>query len=629
MATVNKRPSLNQANKRDPYNNNSYGTLVDDDYRLVKLPVLDVNDFNNRIIRSYEEGTAEKDLSADEAVSRSLIPAGTATLRDFTNIAPDIPEYIPANCTGCMECVTLCPDTAILGKVVAESDWEKRLGNITDEADRETFRQQWSETRKYYDGPKKKGGEGGKFLIMIDPTKCKGCAECVTVCGDDALKMVTKNDQVMTSIRKSHRYFKEFGPSDERFINDNLLIDMMLKEQSHLYVGGAGSCAGCGEGTALRMLCAATGKKHGSDWGIVAATGCNTVYASTYPYNPYLVPWSNSLFENVASFGMGLRMRWDQKGWQDKPIWCLGGDGAIFDIGFQALSRLLASGLNVKVFVLDTQVYSNTGGQTSTATYTGQNAKMSMHGKVVAGKQERRKEIAQIAMMHPRTYVAQTTAAHINHFYRCVLEALEFDGPAVICCYTTCQPEHGVADNMATDQARLAVDTRAFPLLIYDPRKGEAIRERLSLQGNPAVNDDWYTNPKTVETVDFIDFARSEGRFSKHFDRDGNPSQTLLFAQQDRLENWHVLQELAGVGDKKTGKKPAKPAAKADAKDGNGSPQGFDVGTKIKYRDGSQWITGIVESVDPVVLSLDDDTEIRIPQAVLHNAISEGLVARQ
>jgi pyruvate/2-oxoacid:ferredoxin oxidoreductase beta subunit len=234
-------------------------------------------------------------------------------------------------------------------------------------------------------------------------------------------------------------------------------------------------------------------------------------------------------------------------GWADKPIWCIGGDGAMFDIGFQALSRMLASGMSIKVFVLDTQVYSNTGGQASTSTYTGQNTKMSVHGKTVGGKQERRKEIAQIAMMHPRTFVAQTTCAHINHFYKSVLGALEFDGPAIVTCYTTCQPEHGVGDNMAGDQARLAVDTRAFPLLIYDPRKGTKIRDCLSLQGNPATKDDWYVNPKTKETVTFIDFARSEGRFAKHFDRDGQPSETLLKAMEDRLENWHVLQELAGL----------------------------------------------------------------------------------
>jgi pyruvate/2-oxoacid:ferredoxin oxidoreductase beta subunit/NAD-dependent dihydropyrimidine dehydrogenase PreA subunit len=631
--------SMNAASERDPQNNNSYGTLEDSDYKFVNLPVLDVKDFNERIIRSYEDGTAEKELPADLTVARSLIPAGTATLRDFSYIAPEIPEYIADNCTGCMDCVTLCPDTAILGKVVGENAFANRLEKIP-ETDRDMFARQWSQPRKYYDGPKKKLGEGGKFNIIIDPSKCKGCAECVTVCDDDALKMIPKTDDVMSDIRRSHRYFKEFGPSDERYVNDNLLIDMMLKEQTHIYVGGAGSCAGCGEGTALRMMCSATGAKYGDQWGIIAATGCNTVYTSTYPYNPYLVPWSNSLFENAPAYAMGLRMRWDQKGWADKPIWCIGGDGAMFDIGFQSLSRMLASGMNIKIFVLDTQVYSNTGGQASTSTYTGQNTKMSVHGKTVGGKTERRKEIAQIAMMHPRTYVAQTTCAHTNHFYRCVLDALEFDGPALICCYTTCQPEHGVADNMATDQARLAVDTRAFPLLAYDPRKGELIRERLSLQGNPATGDDWWTNPKTGEQVDFIDFCRSEGRFAKHFDREGNPSEMLIRAKADRLENWKQLQELAGViggngkAAPKAEKKPARPAAKpAPAKkaetNGGGLPDGYAVGSRIRYNDGAAWTTGLIKSTSPAVLTLDDGSTIEVSSDVLREAIAVGIVALQ
>ena len=546
MASVDNR-SMNEANDRDPYNNNSYGTLVDRSYVEVELPILDVRDFNERIIRGYEDGTGEKELPADLSVARSVVPAGTATLRDFSYVAPEIPAYIRDNCTGCMDCVTECPDTAILGKVLPESVVEEKLAAVEDPGDRELFDKQWSKTRKYYDGPKKKGKEGGRFAIIIDPSKCKGCAECVAVCDDLALEMIPKSEQVMTDIRKGHRFFKEIGPSDDSYVNDNLLIDMMLKERTHIYVGGAGSCAGCGEGTALRMLCAATGAKYGDQWGIVAATGCNTVYTSTYPYNPYLVPWTNSLFENAPADAMGVRMKWDLEGWADKPIWCIGGDGAMFDIGFQSLSRMLASGLNVKVFVLDTQVYSNTGGQASTSTYMGQNAKMSLHGKVLSGKQERRKEIAQIAMMHPRTFVAQTTCAHTNHFYKSVLGALEFDGPAIVNCYTTCQPEHGVADDMAFHQAKLAVDTRAFPVLIYDPRKGDTIKKRLSLQGNPAVKEDWWSNPKTSETVDFIDFCRSEGRFAKHFDKEGNPSETLLTAKAERLENWRQLQELAGL----------------------------------------------------------------------------------
>jgi hypothetical protein len=237
-------------------------------------------------------------------------------------------------------------------------------------------------------------------------------------------------------------------------------------------------------------------------------------------------------------------------------------------------------------------------------------------------------------MMHPRTFVAQTTCAHVNHFYRSVIDALEFDGPAIVCCYTTCQPEHGVADNMATDQARLAVDTRAFPLLIYDPRKGGTIRERLSLQGNPAVTDDWWTNPKTGQQVDFIDFCRSEGRFSKHFDKEGNPSDTLLRGKQDRLENWKLLQELAGVLDKKKpamqpAKDAVKPAIPPPAKEVVlGERGGLDLGTRIKYRDGDGWVPGIVSSIEPAVLKLSDGSEIRTTINVLLDGLSEGLIVR-
>jgi pyruvate/2-oxoacid:ferredoxin oxidoreductase beta subunit len=208
---------------------------------------------------------------------------------------------------------------------------------------------------------------------------------------------------------------------------------------------------------------------------------------------------------------------------------------------------MLASGMDIKVLVLDTQVYSNTGGQASTSSFLGQETKMSFHGKVLHGKKEQRKEIGLLAMMHPDTYVAQTTAAHINHFYRAIMEANEYPGPAVVNTYTTCQPEHGVGDDKASAQAKLAVESRAFPLFIYDPRRGESIKERLDLKGNPAMNEDWYTIKKTGETINFLTFARSEGRFAKHFDREGSPSPELLQAQEERRANWRRLQELAGL----------------------------------------------------------------------------------
>src|SRR6476620_11365677 len=199
-ATLPTGPSMNAPSDKDPFNNNCYGTLVDRDYKSVGLPVLDVADFNERIIRGYEEGYGEKDLPADISVARSLVPAGTASLRDFSNISPEIPEYIPENCTGCMDCVTECPDTAILGKVMSETEWNAKMLTIP-EVDREKFKKEWSKTKKYYDAYKKKLGDGGMFNIIIDPSKCKGCAECVTVCDDDALKMIPKTDEVMTNAR--------------------------------------------------------------------------------------------------------------------------------------------------------------------------------------------------------------------------------------------------------------------------------------------------------------------------------------------------------------------------------------------------------------------------------------------
>src|SRR3954453_1214840 len=160
MITTNgatKASSMNEASERDPFNNNSYGTLVDDGYKLIHLPVLDVADFNERIIRGYEEGYEEKDLPADLSLARSLKPADTATLRDFSNISPEIPEYITENCTGCMDCVTECPDTAILGKVLSETELEQKLLTIP-EGDRTMYKAQWSKTKKYYDAGKKKTG---------------------------------------------------------------------------------------------------------------------------------------------------------------------------------------------------------------------------------------------------------------------------------------------------------------------------------------------------------------------------------------------------------------------------------------------------------------------------------------
>ena len=505
--------------------------------------------FSEEVISAYRSGREDK-LPADIGIARSLVPPGTGTFRDFSHVSPELPLYHPDQCVACMECVVACPDTAILGKVAEVAEVERIASGIADAKLREEFSAQWIKTTKFHGLLEKKGQVGGLFAIYVDPSKCKGCGECVVVCGDHAaLEMVSKQGGRVEIYRERCDRMRELPETPERFVARSLPADAMLKEErTLLYVGGAGSCAGCGEATAVRMMLAATGEQFArEDIAIIAATGCNTVYGATYPYNPYRVAWSNSLFENAPTVAMGVRARWDQQGWQDKRLWVLGGDGAMYDIGFQALSRMLVSGMDIKVLVLDTQVYSNTGGQSSTASFSGQDAKMSPHGRVLPGKVERRKELSNIAMMHGDVYVAQTSTAYLPHFHQAIRDANAYRGPALINVYTTCQPEHGVADDLSQTQAKRAVMSRAFPLFIYDPRKGERMKERLSLKGNPGMNEDWMTDSKSGALYTFIDFAHSEGRFTKQFSRDGKPSEALLLAQEDRLKNWRLLQELAGV----------------------------------------------------------------------------------
>ncbi|MBF0399231.1 MAG: thiamine pyrophosphate-binding protein [Magnetococcales bacterium] len=509
------------------------------------------------IMEAYNSG-ASSNQPADEFVACSIIPAGSGSYRDFSYIAPDLPEFKSENCVACMECVQNCPDSAIWGKVITPDGVETTLGSFAPET-QTVLRDQLVQTTKYWKTYQKKhesdpsSPEGAWFGIFVDPTKCKGCGECVTACGDHlALSMIKKTKDNLPTFFSIWDFYKQSPESPLAYVNPKLKGDIMLKSSANQYVGGAGSCMGCGETSALRQLLAMVYEQVGNRYGIVANTGCNTVYGSTYPYNPYRAPWVNSLFENAATVAMGIRARWDQIGRRDHQLLVLGGDGSMLDIGFQALSRMLSSGMNIKAIVLDTQVYSNTGGQASTATFIGQEAKMSVHGSALRGKQERRKEIANIAMMHPRTFVAQTVGPMISHFYKSVEQALLFDGPALINIYTTCQPEHQVADDRSCAQAILAVESRAFPVFIYNPEGGPTFSSRLSLQGNPSVKRDWHRRKRkdgTEEVVDFVSFARSEGRFAKHFDETGQPSDVLLVSKQDRLENWRLLQELAGVSN--------------------------------------------------------------------------------
>lgn len=210
------------------------------------------------------------------------------------------------------------------------------------------------------------------------------------------------------------------------------------------------------------------------------------------------------------------------------PIFAIGGDGAMLDIGFQNLSRLLASGKPVRVMILDTQVYSNTGGQACTSGFLGQVSDMAAFGASQHGKTEVRKEISLLAIAHRNVFVHQSSQANPSHLMSGVLRGLRARQPAVFVLHCPCPPEHGLGDDAATRAARLALESRAFPLLTYDPNEGPSMADCLSLDGNPSVNDPWPAydlsyvdddgNARSMALpLTIADWTATEARFKKHF----------------------------------------------------------------------------------------------------------------
>ena len=310
---------------------------------------------------------------------------------------------------------------------------------------------------------------------------------------------------------------------------------------------------------------------HGrANCGISNATGCSSVWGSTYPFNPYPYPWVNHLFQDAPSIAIGIfeghmrkmadgfravrraelelageydpaahdgelaKLDWrtltDEEFALCPPIFAVGGDGAMLDIGFQNLSRLLASGKPIRVVMLDTQVYSNTGGQACTSGFLGQVSDMAEYGPGQRGKEEARKELALLAMAHRNVFVLQSSQAASSHLLAGVLRGLQSRYPTVLSLHCPCPPEHGLADEAAPNAAKLTLESRAFPLLVYDPAAGPRLADRLSLDGNPSVDEPWpsyelkYTDAdgaeRTMELpVTVADWAATETRFRKQFSR--------------------------------------------------------------------------------------------------------------
>ncbi len=298
---------------------------------------------------------------------------------------------------------------------------------------------------------------------------------------------------------------------------------------------------------------------------MAAHTGCNTVYGSTPPNNPHPYPWMNSLFQDGITVGwlMGesfivdhgrrsviperlvdaLMQReqnvinarefyeyvhfsdavmTDQEILELPKVWVVGGDGGMGDIGYQNMSKvILQNRPNIKAVMLDTQVYSNTGGQNSDSTPMLGGNDMNVFGTATQGKNVEKKTVAETFLAgHGSPFVAQVSIANAPRLYKSILDGIEYRGVAFLQCFTTCQPEHGVPDDMALTQAQRVRDSRGAPEFIFNPRLGETYQESLDLKGNPSLEGDWYetkfkgTNEPYRYTV--AHWCATEARFRNH-----------------------------------------------------------------------------------------------------------------
>jgi pyruvate-ferredoxin/flavodoxin oxidoreductase len=296
-----------------------------------------------------------------------------------------------------------------------------------------------------------------------------------------------------------------------------------------------------------------------------AHTGCNTVYGSTAPNNPHPYPWMNSLFQDGVTVGwlMGESfivdharrsviperladilltrdenvinaeeyyhlthftdaLMTDQEIVELPKVWAVGGDGGMGDIGYQNVSKvMLQNRPNVKVLMLDTQVYSNTGGQNSDSTPMLGGGDMNTFGAATQGKNTEKKTVAETFLAgHGSPFVAQVSMANAPKLYRAILDGLEYRGTMFIQAFTTCQPEHGVADDMALIQAQRVRDSRGVPEFVFNPRLGETYSEALDIKGNPSIDLDWYEtkNKVTGETSHYTvaHWCVTEARFRNH-----------------------------------------------------------------------------------------------------------------
>jgi pyruvate-ferredoxin/flavodoxin oxidoreductase len=509
-------------------------------------------------------------------------PTGTARW-EKRNIAHEVPVWESDLCIQCGKCVMVCPHSTIRAKVYDEG--ELALAS-------ESFKHMPAKWREL---PNK------QYTIQVAVEDCTGCRLCVEVCPAKDKSEVSRkalNMQPQAPLREGERANWDFfldlpdapGIDGLRFGTvKNVQLLQPLFEFS-------GACAGCGETPYVRLVTQLFG-----DRAIIAnATGCSSIYGGNLPTTPYTTnsegrgpAWSNSLFEDNAEFGLGMRLALDHQqayaqdlvnrmrdrigdalatsvlsndqstdqgikiqrqcvkalkaklhgldepevrdlmgvaeALVEKSVWIIGGDGWAYDIGYGGLDHVLASGRNVNVLVLDTEVYSNTGGQASKATPLAAVAKYAS-----GGKQNAKKDLGLTAMRYGNVYVAQIAmGADDAQTLKTFREAEAYPGPSLIIAYSHCIA-HGIDMSKGMHQQKLAVDSGHWPLYRFDPRRTDQGKNPLQLDSS---------DPK----IPLRDYIYKEGRYRILLNSDPAAAKTLLeraeLAVHDRWQHYKQMAE--------------------------------------------------------------------------------------
>ena len=511
-------------------------------------------------------------------------PTGTAAW-EKRNIAQDIPIWEPDLCIQCGKCVLVCPHAVIRAKVASEEDIAGAPYGF------KSMPAKWREL-----------GEK-KYTIQVAVEDCTGCTLCVEACpakdksksGRKALNMAPQRPNREEGIR-NWDFFLNLPdmPRETEAVHFNTIKNVQLLQPLFEF---SGACSGCGETPYIKLLSQLFG-----DHALIAnATGCSSIYSGNLPTTPYTVnregrgpAWSNSLFEDNAEFGLGMRLSMDmQNGYArglverlrgsvgdelveailmadmfgetgiieqrkrvaqlknllagdfspqakdllaladtlvKKSVWIVGGDGWAYDIGYGGLDHVLASGKNVNILVLDTEVYSNTGGQASKATARGAVAKFAASGKPTA-----KKDLGRMAMAYGNVYVAVVAmGANDSQTVRAFIEAEAYPGPSIIIAYSHCIA-HAIDMSKGLEQQKLAVDSGAWLLYRYNPMLAKEGKNPLQLDCKEP-------------TIPIQDYLYKEGRYRMLTQSKPDVAERLLkAAQEDAKERWRDYARMAGL----------------------------------------------------------------------------------